>query len=93
MVGWLVVINGISTLIGYLILNSVYSYTLNIFCWLGVFYGISNFVRYVMPNLVYTYALNIYGWLVGCVLQHINPYRLFNAISCLCIYILNIYDL
>ena len=33
------------------------------------------------------------GWLVGWFLWYINPCRLFNAKSCLHIYILNEYDL
>ena len=35
----------------------------------------------------------VVGWLVGCVLWHINPHGLFNAKSCLYIYILKIIDL
>ena len=31
MVGWLVLFNGISTLVGYLMPNLVYTYTLNIY--------------------------------------------------------------
>ena len=50
-----IVFYGISTLVSYLMPNSVYTYLLNI--WFGwiVFYGISIYVGYSMPNLVFTY--------------------------------------
>ena len=65
--------------------NPLYTYILNIYDLVG-FYGISTIIGYLMPNLVYTYILNIYD-LLGWVLWHINHYRLFNAKSCLYIYI------
>ena len=76
---------GISTIIGYLMPNSLYTYTLNIYDLVG-FYGISTIIGYLMPNPLDTYTLNIYD-LVGWVLWHINHYRLFNAKSSLYIYI------
>ena len=55
---------GISTTVGYLMPNPVYTYILNIcFRWVG-FYDISTIVCYLMPNPLYTYILNIYD-LVG----------------------------
>ena len=49
---------GISTLVGYLMLHSVYTYILDIYDLIW-FYFISNNVGYLMPNPVYTYVLNI----------------------------------
>ena len=57
---------GISTIVGYLMPNLLYTYILNIYdlVWLG-FTGISTIVGYLMPNPLYTYILNIYDlvWL------------------------------
>ena len=50
---------------------------------------ISTIVGYLMPNPLYTYILNIFD-LVCLVSWHINHCRLFNAKSCLYIYIKNI---
>ena len=54
---------GISTIVGYLIPNPLYTYILA-FGWVG-FYGILTNVGYLMPNPLYTYILNIYDlvWL------------------------------
>ena len=60
---------GISTIVGHLMPNSLYTYILNIFelVWFGLvgFYGISTVVSYLMPNRLYDYILNIYDlvWL------------------------------
>ena len=55
---------GISTIVGYLMPNPLYTYILNIYGLVG-FYGISTIVSYLMPNPLYTYILNIYDlvWL------------------------------
>ena len=47
---------GISTIVGYLMPNYLYTYTSNIYdlVWL-VFYGISTIVGYLMPNHRETY--------------------------------------
>ena len=45
---------GISTIIGYLMPNLVYTYILSIYD-LVWFYGISTIVSYLMPNHLYTY--------------------------------------
>ena len=50
---------GISTIVGYLMSNPLYTYILNIYDLVG-FYGISTIVGYLMPNPLYTYILNIY---------------------------------
>ena len=83
---------GISTIIGYLMLNPVYTYILNIYD-LVWFYGISIIVGYLMPNPLYTYILNVYMIWFGLVLWHINHCMLLNAKSSLYIYIRCIYDL
>ena len=51
---------GISTLVGYLMSNPLYTYILIYigFGWVG-FYGISTIVGYLMSNPLYTYILNI----------------------------------
>ena len=51
---------GISTIVGYLMPNPLYTYILNIYdlVWLG-FNGISTIVGYLMLNPLYTYILNI----------------------------------
>ena len=53
---------GISTIVGYLMPNPLYTYIW--FGWVG-FYGISTIVGYLMPNPLSTYILNIYDlvWL------------------------------
>ena len=58
---------GISTIVGYLMPNPLYTYILNMI-WLGWvgFYGISAIIgNLIMPNHFYTYILNIYDsvWL------------------------------
>ena len=50
---------GISTIVGYLMPNTVYAYILNICFGLGLFYGISIIVVYLMPNPVFTYISNM----------------------------------
>ena len=54
----------ISTIVGYLMPNPLYTYILNIYDLVG-FYGISTIVDYLMLNPLYTYILNIYDlvWL------------------------------
>ena len=61
--GW---VYGISTIVGYLMPNLLYTYMSNIYDLVG-FYGISTIVGYLMPNPSHTYILNIYDlvWL-GC---------------------------
>ena len=51
-----------STLVGYLMPNSLYTYISNIYIWFcfAGFYGISTIVDYLMPNPLYTYMSNIY---------------------------------
>ena len=55
--------DGISTNVGYLMLNPHYTYILDIYnlVWFGLvwFYGISIIIGYLMPNPFYTYILNI----------------------------------
>ena len=50
----------ISTIVGYLMPNPLYTYILNIYdlVWLD-FNGISTIVGYLMPNPLYAYILNI----------------------------------
>ena len=87
-VGGLVVLYGISTIVGYLMPNSLYTYILNIhdLVVLG-FYDMSTFVGYLMPNPFFTYILDIYDLVRQCFSGHINHCRLFNAKSSLYIYI------
>ena len=60
---------GISTIVGYLMPNHLYTYILDIYDLVGLgwvgFYGISITVGYLMTNPLYTYILNIYDlvWL------------------------------
>ena len=57
---------GISTTVGYLMPNPLYTYALNIYDLVLVgFYGISTTVGYLMPNPLCTYILDIYDlvWL------------------------------
>ena len=73
---------GISTTVGYLIPNPLYTYIL--FGFVG-FYGISTTVGYLIPNPLYTYILDIYDFLLGFMAY--QPLRLFNTKSSLFIYI------
>ena len=52
----------ISTIVGYLMANPIYTYILNIYDSFGLvgFYGISTIVGYLMPNPLYTYTINKY---------------------------------
>ena len=54
----------VSSIVGYLMPNPLYTYILNIYdlVWFGLvwFYGISVIVGYLTPNPVYTYLLNIF---------------------------------
>ena len=61
---------GISTMVGYLMLNPLYTYILDIYD-LVWFYGISSVVGYSMPHPLYTYVLNIFDlvWLRFMVYQ------------------------
>ena len=71
----LVGFHGISTIVGYLMPNHLYTYISNIYdlVWFGLvwFYGISTIVGYLMPNPLYTYILDIYDlvWLGFMVYQ------------------------
>ena len=52
---WLVGFYGISTIVGYLMPNPLYTYILNIYDLVG-FYGISTIIGYLMPNpLIHIY--------------------------------------
>ena len=57
---------GISTIVGYLMPNPLYTYIYIKYIGFGLvgFYGISTIVGYLMLNPLYTYILNIYD-LVG----------------------------
>ena len=57
--------DGTSTIVGYLMPNTFYTYILNIWFGLVGFYGISTIVGYLMQNPGYIYILNIYDsvWL------------------------------
>ena len=48
---------GISTIVGYLMPNALYTYILNKYD-LVWFYGISTIVGYLMPNALYTFILD-----------------------------------
>ena len=52
---------GISTIVGYLVLNPLYTYILNVYdlVWLG-FHGISTIVGYLELNRHYTYIYQMY---------------------------------
>ena len=50
---------GISTIVGYLMPNPLYTYILNIQFGLVGFYGISTIVGHLVANPLYTYVLNI----------------------------------
>ena len=67
---------GISTNVGYLMPNPLYTYIK--YMWFGLvgFYGISTSVGYLMPNPLYTYILNIYdligfGFMAYMICKHI----------------------
>ena len=51
----------LSTIVGYLMPNSVFTYILDIYDFVG-FYGLSTIVGYLMPNPVYTCIFNIYDF-------------------------------
>ena len=72
---------GISTIVGYLMLNPLFTNTLNIWFGLVGFYSISTIVGYLMLNPLFTNILNIYMIWLGRVLWHTNHCRLFNAKS------------
>ena len=74
--GW---VYGISTIVGYLMLNTLYTYILNISFGFVGFYGISTFVGYLMTHPFYTYILisAIYIYICICAYMYI----------CACIYI------
>ena len=80
---------GISTIVGYLMPNPLYTYILSIYIkFVWVRWHI-NYCRIFNGNAsLYIYLSNIYDlvW-VGLVLWHINHCRLFNAKSSLYIYI------
>ena len=80
----------ISTIVGYLMPNHLYTHTFNILnlVWFGLVYVISTIVGYLMPNHLYTHTFNILNlvWF-GLVLCHINHCWLFNAKSSLYTYI------
>ena len=73
---------------GYLMPNPLYTYILHVYdlVWLN-FMAYQPLLGYLMPNPLYTYILNIYDLVWFCVLWHINHCRLFNAKSCLHMYI------
>ena len=51
---------GISTIVGYLMPNPLYTYRLNIYDLVGLgFMAYQPFLGYLMPNPLYTYILNI----------------------------------
>ena len=79
MVGWLVMFYGISTLIGYLIPNPVYTYILNIYDLVLVDFMAFNPCRlFNSKSCLYIYTRYI-GF--GLVSWHINPCSLFNSKS------------
>ena len=81
--GWLVEFYGISTIVGYIMPNPLYTQIYTKYIWFGLvwFYGISTIVGYIMPNPLYTYIL-IYICF-GLIWWHLNHCRLFNAKSSL----------
>ena len=87
----LVVFNGTSSFVGYLMPNPLYIYIK--YTWFGLvgFYDISTIVGYLMSNPLHTYILGIFVWF-GWLSLHINPFWLFNAksslyisIKCICL--------
>ena len=80
---------GISTIVGYLMPNPLYTYILDIYDLVG-FYGISTIVGYLMPNPLYTYIL------FGLVGFQVLLYDSNNLTSVICLHIFKwiyIYDL
>ena len=79
---------GISTIVGYLKPNPLYTYISNIYDldWLDL-YGKSTIAGFLMPNPLYTHILYIYMIWIGWFLWHINHCWLFNAKSPSYIYI------
>ena len=83
---------GISTIVGYLMLNPLYTYILNVYDFVFVgFHGRSTIVGYLMPNLLYSYISNIWFVLVGfygilIIVGYLMPNPLYT-------YILNTYNL
>ena len=68
---------GISTIVGYLMPNPLYTYISNIYD-LVWFYGISTIVGYLTPYPFYTYILNLYDlvWLGFMNLRtHLNGFK------------------
>ena len=61
---WFVWFYGLSIIVGYLMLNPLYTYILNIYELVGFglvwFYGTSTIVGYLMPNPLYIYNIYIY---------------------------------
>ena len=43
-------------------------------------------------KIIYIFTYVYIGWLVGLILWHINPCKFFQAKSCLCTYVLDIYN-
>ena len=76
----------ISTIVGYLMPDSLYTYISNIYDWFVWFYGISTIVGYLMPDPLDN-IYQIYMIWFGLILWHINHCRLFNARSSWYIYI------
>ena len=88
---------GISSIVGYLMLNPLYTYILNIWFGLVGFYGISTIVSYLMLNplyiyiYIYIYIYKIWFDLVGFYgISTIVGYLMLNPLYT---YVLNIYDL
>ena len=50
---------GMSTIVGYLMANPLYTYILDIYDFFVGFYGMSTIVGYLIPNPLYTYISNI----------------------------------
>ena len=70
---------GISTIVGYLMPNSLYTHIYEIYIiWFGWVLW-QSIVGYLMPNSLYTHIYEIYIIWFGWVLWHINHFRLFNA--------------
>ena len=72
---------GISSLVGYLMPNSHYTYILDIY-YLVWLYGISTIVSYLLPNSLGTFILNIYD-LVWIGFMTIVGYSMPNPFSCI----------
>ena len=82
---------GISTIIGYLMPNPLYTYILKyiLFGFVG-FYGISTIVDYLKPNSLYTYILNIYDlvlvgfYVISTIVGYLKPNPLYTYIFNIC---------